>query len=245
MSNGTVEIIGRAGRRRWGLEEKLRIVAETHETGDKSTVEMEERKKPSDATTETLVAAERQRIIDRVLTYAALRDQAAVMLDKAASSPGPEKPSEGAADTIDVPGLLRTRPSSDDRRAPLLRCDVGEAGRWLRAAGYDAELRSGETDSQFIERCRAEERVLVSRSGRLARRLAGTLESAPTPSPRNRRGAGARSLGLALRIDWALHKPPLAASSTTWRCCRQARMLEAQGLCRRCAGDPGPEAAVR
>ena len=65
---------------------------------DKSTAEMEERKKPSDATTETLVAAERQRIIDRVLTYAALRDQAAVMLDKAASSPGPEKPSEGAAE---------------------------------------------------------------------------------------------------------------------------------------------------
>ena len=59
MSNGTVEIIsGKERRRRWGLEEKLRIVAETHETGDKSTVEMEERKKPSDATTETLVAAE-------------------------------------------------------------------------------------------------------------------------------------------------------------------------------------------
>ena len=65
---------------------------------DKSTVEMEERKKPSDSATETLVAAERRRIIDRVLTYAALRDQAAVMLDRAASSPGPEKPSEGAAE---------------------------------------------------------------------------------------------------------------------------------------------------
>ena len=34
----------------------------------------DKRKKPSDATTENLVAAERQRIIDRVLTYAALRD---------------------------------------------------------------------------------------------------------------------------------------------------------------------------
>ncbi len=34
MSNGTVEIIGgRERRRRWGLDEKLRIVAETHEPG--------------------------------------------------------------------------------------------------------------------------------------------------------------------------------------------------------------------
>jgi len=34
MSNSTVEIIGaRERRRRWGLDEKLRIVAETHEPG--------------------------------------------------------------------------------------------------------------------------------------------------------------------------------------------------------------------
>ena|SRR5271166_4580710 len=34
MSHGTVEIIGvRERRRRWGLEEKLRIVGETHEPG--------------------------------------------------------------------------------------------------------------------------------------------------------------------------------------------------------------------
>ena len=34
MSNGEVEIItGRERRRRWGSEEKLRIVAETHERG--------------------------------------------------------------------------------------------------------------------------------------------------------------------------------------------------------------------
>ena len=34
MLNGTVEIIsGRERRRRWGLEEKLRIVAETQEAG--------------------------------------------------------------------------------------------------------------------------------------------------------------------------------------------------------------------
>jgi transposase-like protein len=34
MSNSTIEIIGaRERRRRWGVEEKLRIVAETHEPG--------------------------------------------------------------------------------------------------------------------------------------------------------------------------------------------------------------------
>jgi hypothetical protein len=44
------------------------------------------------------VATERQRCIDRVLTYAALRDQAAVDLDKADSGDGDEKPSEGASE---------------------------------------------------------------------------------------------------------------------------------------------------
>ena len=47
---------------------------------------------------ETVIAAERRRCIDRVLTYAALRDQAAIDLDKAASGYGPEQPSEGAAE---------------------------------------------------------------------------------------------------------------------------------------------------
>ena len=65
---------------------------------DKSTSEMGKREDASDAATEALVAAERHRMIDRVLTYAALREQAAVMLDKAASGAGPEKPSEGAAE---------------------------------------------------------------------------------------------------------------------------------------------------
>lgn len=44
------------------------------------------------------VATERQRCIDRVLTYAALRDQAAIDLDKADLSDGDEKPSEGASE---------------------------------------------------------------------------------------------------------------------------------------------------
>jgi hypothetical protein len=49
---------------------------------------------------EAAVAVERQRCIDRVLTYAALRDQAAIDLDKAANSSGDEKPSEGAAERV-------------------------------------------------------------------------------------------------------------------------------------------------
>lgn len=38
MGNGSVEIItGRERRRRWSLEDKLRIVAETHEPGARVT----------------------------------------------------------------------------------------------------------------------------------------------------------------------------------------------------------------
>jgi len=44
------------------------------------------------------IATERQRCIDRVLTYAALRDQAAADLDKAELGDGDEKPSEGASE---------------------------------------------------------------------------------------------------------------------------------------------------
>ncbi len=55
-------------------------------------------KSTADAMIEAAIAAERQRCVDRVLTYAALRDQAAIDLDKAASGSGDEKPSEGAAE---------------------------------------------------------------------------------------------------------------------------------------------------
>ncbi len=67
---------------------------------DKSTAEKEGHGKATDATVETIIAAERQRCIDRVLTYAALRDQAAISLDRAASGSGPETPSEGAAERV-------------------------------------------------------------------------------------------------------------------------------------------------
>jgi hypothetical protein len=52
----------------------------------------------STAKIEAAIATERQRCIDRVLTYAALRDQAAVDLDRAAAGFGDDEPSEGAAD---------------------------------------------------------------------------------------------------------------------------------------------------
>ena len=51
-----------------------------------------------DAALEFAIAAERQRCIDRVLTYAALRDRAAVSLDEAATGSGEDKPSEGASE---------------------------------------------------------------------------------------------------------------------------------------------------
>jgi len=65
---------------------------------DKSTMEKQLRGEATDAAIELVIAAERQRCIDRVLTYATLRDQAAVNLDKAADGAGPEKPSEEAAE---------------------------------------------------------------------------------------------------------------------------------------------------
>jgi hypothetical protein len=67
---------------------------------DESAVEKVGHAGETDATIEAAIAAERQRCINRVLTYAELRDQAAINLDKAAAGPGPEKPSEGAAERV-------------------------------------------------------------------------------------------------------------------------------------------------
>ena len=47
---------------------------------------------------ESAMIAERRRCIERVMAYAALRDQAAIDLDKAATADGDEKPSEGASE---------------------------------------------------------------------------------------------------------------------------------------------------
>jgi len=67
---------------------------------DQSTVEQHQRGEAADAAIEAAIAAERRRCVDRVLTYAALRDEAAVSLDKAEDGDGPEKPSEGAAERV-------------------------------------------------------------------------------------------------------------------------------------------------
>jgi hypothetical protein len=58
---------------------------------DKSTMEKARQGAATDAEIEAAIAAERRRCIDRVLTYAALRDQAAVDLDKAAGGSGPRE----------------------------------------------------------------------------------------------------------------------------------------------------------
>jgi hypothetical protein len=65
---------------------------------DESSAERERRGEQKDAVIEAIIATERQRCINRVLTYAALRDQAAIALDKAASGSGDDTPSEGAAE---------------------------------------------------------------------------------------------------------------------------------------------------
>ena len=67
---------------------------------DQSTVEKQQQGEAADAAIKAAIASERRRCIDRVLTYAALRDQAAVNLDKAEDGTGPEKPSEGAAERV-------------------------------------------------------------------------------------------------------------------------------------------------
>ena len=85
-----------------------------------------------------------------------------------------------------------------------LLCDamLARLARWLRAAGYDTELRSEGTDHDLIECCRAEERVLVTRDRHLARYAgAGSrtvLLVAETVD------AQARSLAQTLDIDWML-----------------------------------------
>jgi len=67
---------------------------------DQATAEKRQPGEAADAAVEAAIAAERRRCIDRVLTYAALRDQAAVNLDKAEDGAGAEKPSEGAAERV-------------------------------------------------------------------------------------------------------------------------------------------------
>lgn len=79
---------------------------------------------------------------------------------------------------------------------------LGRLARWLRAAGYDTELRSEESDRNVIDRCRAEERVLVTRDRHLARHAGVDIRTVLLVAETV--DAQARSLGEALRIDWTL-----------------------------------------
>jgi hypothetical protein len=84
---------------------------------DASTAEKAKHGEAVGPATLAIIAAERHRCIDLVLSYVALRDQAAVSLDNAASGSGPEKPSEGAAE--------RARMQAEVARD--IACFLGEA----------------------------------------------------------------------------------------------------------------------
>src|ERR1700740_448581 len=75
-----------------------------------SSAENERHGAAADITVEAIIAAERQRCIDRVLTFAALRDQAAINLDRAATGSGPEKRSSAGARANASRGSARHRP---------------------------------------------------------------------------------------------------------------------------------------
>ena len=82
-------------------------------------------------------------------------------------------------------------------------CDemLGGLARWLRAAGHDTALaQAGEPDHALIERCRSEERVLVSRDGDLVREARDSVTALLL-------GGGdmdqhAATLTQALGLDW-------------------------------------------
>jgi hypothetical protein len=84
-----------------------------------------------------------------------------------------------------------------------LLCDenLGGAARWLRAAGYDAALAApGQPDAELLARCRAEDRVLVSRDRRLVQ-AAGTQARAVLLIGDDADDY-ALTLALALGLDW-------------------------------------------
>src|SRR5438105_15797258 len=74
-------------------------------------------------------------------------------------------------------------------------------GRWLRAAGYDTAIAQGGCeDRTLIQRCAAEDRVLVTRDRQLALRAAGTV--AVVRLVDDGVETQARALKQALGIDW-------------------------------------------
>ena len=81
-------------------------------------------------------------------------------------------------------------------------CDamLARLARWLRAAGYDAELGAGGADRDLVERCRAEARVLLTRDRHLTRNPGGPLQFLllPHEGPDEH----AMALSSAFGVDW-------------------------------------------
>ena len=75
---------------------------------------------------------------------------------------------------------------------------LARLARLLRAAGYDAELASGERDTPMLQRARAEGRVLVTRDRELAARAA----PAAVLLRADRLEDQAKALAAVLPIDW-------------------------------------------
>ena len=84
-----------------------------------------------------------------------------------------------------------------------LMCDemLLRLGRWLRAAGYDTAIAGGGADdAALIARCAAEDRVLLTRDGILARRARASVPVLLLAEQTI--GEQVRALTAALAIDW-------------------------------------------
>ncbi len=84
-----------------------------------------------------------------------------------------------------------------------LLCDrmLARLARWLRAAGHDAALaETGETAADIVARCRAEDRVLITRSPRLASAAGAAVRCCLLAD--DDAGAQALHLAQALGLDW-------------------------------------------
>jgi hypothetical protein len=140
--------------------------------------------------------------------------------------------------------------NSDDNR-PRFFCDamLGGLARWLRAAGYDALFEYGIDDANLIDRCRAEERILLSCDGPMFER--NVIKSGQVKALRVPRGlgnvealrfvleklhlalAGPRCMGCGGELaevpkhTVAGEAPPLAFRNceSFWRCRRCAKLL--------------------
>lgn len=92
--------------------------------------------------------------------------------------------------------------------AMRLLCDemLLRLGRWLRAAGYDTAIAApGSSDAALIARCRAEQRVLVTRDRQLAAHAKGAVPGVVRLG-RDDIDEQAHALHAALGIDWQ-HAP--------------------------------------